>query len=170
MNTHPLVKLARNTIDAYVKTGKTISIPSYLTDEMKGMAGVFVSIKKHGDLRGCIGTFSPTQPNIAAEVIQNAISAATRDPRFPPITPEELDSLDISVDILTEPEKIASPDELDPKRYGVIVTKGWKKGLLLPDIEGVDTVEEQIYIAKRKAGISPDEEVELQRFEVKRYK
>ena len=88
MNTHPLVKLARNTIDAYVKTGKTISIPSYLTDEMKGMAGVFVSIKKHGDLRGCIGTFSPTQPNIAAEVIQNAISAATRDPRFPPVTPE----------------------------------------------------------------------------------
>ncbi|HAP67176.1 MAG TPA: AMMECR1 domain-containing protein [Nitrospinae bacterium] len=170
MNTHPLVKLARDTIDAYVKTGKTISIPSYLTDEMKGMAGVFVSIKKHGDLRGCIGTFSPTQPNIAAEVIQNAISAATRDPRFPPITPEELDSLDISVDILTEPEKIASPDELDPKRYGVIVTKGWKKGLLLPDIEGVDTVEEQIYIAKRKAGISPDEEVKLQRFEVKRYK
>jgi len=170
MNPHPLVKLARDTIDAYVKTGKTISIPSYLTDEMKGMAGVFVSIKKHGDLRGCIGTFSPTQPNIAAEVIQNAISAATRDPRFPPITPEELDSLDISVDILTEPEKIASPDELDPKRYGVIVTKGWKKGLLLPDIEGVDTVEEQIYIAKRKAGISPDEEVKLQRFEVKRYK
>ena len=170
MNTHPLVKLARDTIDAYVKTGKTISIPSYLTDEMKRMAGVFVSIKKHGDLRGCIGTFSPTQPNIAAEVIQNAISAATRDPRFPPITPEELDSLDISVDILTEPEKIASPDELDPKRYGVIVTKGWKKGLLLPDIEGVDTVEEQIYIAKRKAGISPDEEVKLQRFEVKRYK
>ena len=170
MNTHPLVKLARDTIDAYVKTGKTISIPSYLTDEMKGMAGGFVSIKKHGDLRGCIGTFSPTQPNIAAEVIQNAISAATRDPRFPPITPEELDSLDISVDILTEPEKIASPDELDPKRYGVIVTKGWKKGLLLPDIEGVDTVEEQIYIAKRKAGISPDEEVKLQRFEVKRYK
>ena len=170
MNTHPLVKLARDTIDAYVKTGKTISIPSYLTDEMKGMAGVFVSIKKHGDLRGCIGTFSPTQPNIAAEVIQNAISAATRDPRFPPITPEELDSLDISVDILTEPEKIASPDELDPKRYGVIGTKGWKKGLLLPDIEGVDTVEEQIYIAKRKAGISPDEEVKLQRFEVKRYK
>jgi len=170
MNPHPLVKLARDTIDAYVKTGKTISIPSYLTDEMKRMAGVFVSIKKHGDLRGCIGTFSPTQPNIAAEVIQNAISAATRDPRFPPITPEELDSLDISVDILTEPEKIASPDELDPKRYGVIVTKGWKKGLLLPDIEGVDTVEEQIYIAKRKAGISPDEEVKLQRFEVKRYK
>ncbi len=170
MSSHPLVKLARDTIEAYVKTGKTISLPSHLTDEMKGMAGAFVSIKKHGDLRGCIGTFSPTQPNIASEVIQNAISAATRDPRFPPVTPEELDSLDISVDVLTEPEKIASPDELDPKRYGVIVTKGWKKGLLLPDIEGVDTVEEQIYIAKRKAGISPDEEADMERFEVKRYK
>src|SRR3990167_5028746 len=161
MSSHPLVKLARDTIEAYLKTGKTISPPSQLTDETKGMAGTFVSIKKHGDLRGCIGTFSPTQPNIATEVIQNAISAATRDPRFPPVTSEELDSLDISVDVLTCPEKIASPDELDPKRYGVIVTKGWRKGLLLPDIEGVETVEEQIYIAKRKAGISPDEEVEL---------
>ena len=170
MNTHPLVKLARDTIETYVKTGNVISPPSELSDEMKGMAGTFVSIKKHGELRGCIGTFSPTQPNIVSEVIQNAISASTRDPRFPPVTSEELDSLDISVDVLTEPEKIASPDELDPKRYGVIVTKGWRKGLLLPDIEGVDTVEEQIYIAKRKAGISPDEEADLERFEVKRYK
>jgi AmmeMemoRadiSam system protein A len=170
MNHHPLVKLARDTIDTYVKTGNVISPPSELSDETKGMAGTFVSIKKHGELRGCIGTFSPTQPNIAAEVIQNAISAATRDPRFPPVTSEELDSLDISVDVLTEPEKIASPDELNPKKYGVIVTKGWRKGLLLPDIVDVETVEEQIYIAKRKAGISPDEKAELQRFEVKRYK
>ncbi|MBI3815224.1 MAG: AmmeMemoRadiSam system protein A [Nitrospinae bacterium] len=170
MDTHPLVKLARDTIETYIKTGKVISPPSELPEEMKGRAGIFVSIKKHDELRGCIGTFSPTQPNIALEVIQNAISASVRDPRFPPVASEELDSLDISVDVLTEPEKITSADELDPKRYGVIVTKGWRRGLLLPDIEGVDTAEEQIYIAKRKAGIMPDEDVELMRFEVKRYK
>ncbi|MEK6591060.1 MAG: AmmeMemoRadiSam system protein A [Nitrospinota bacterium] len=170
MSSHPLVQLARETIELYIKTGKILSPPSNLTDEMKGRAGTFVSIKKYGELRGCIGTFSPTQPNIAAEVIQNAISAATRDPRFPSVTPEELDVLYISVDVLTEPEKISSPDELDPKRYGVIVSKGWRKGLLLPDLEGVNTVEEQISIARRKAGILPGEEVELMRFKVIRYK
>jgi AmmeMemoRadiSam system protein A len=170
MSFHPLVKLARDTIETYIKTGEVISPSSELSEEMKGRAGTFVSIKKHGELRGCIGTFSPTQPNIALEVIQNAISASGRDPRFPPVASEELDSLDISVDVLTEPEKISSPDELDPKRYGVIVTKGWRRGLLLPDLEGVNTTEEQIYIAKRKAGIMPDEHVELMRFEVKRYK
>jgi AmmeMemoRadiSam system protein A len=170
MSSHPLVQLARETIELYIKTGKILSPPSNLTDEMKGRAGTFVSIKKYGELRGCIGTFSPIQPNIAAEVIQNAISAATRDPRFPSVTPEELDVLYISVDVLTEPEKISSPDELDPKRYGVIVSKGWRKGLLLPDLEGVNTVEEQISIARRKAGILPEEEVELMRFKVIRYK
>ncbi|MBI4379076.1 MAG: AmmeMemoRadiSam system protein A [Nitrospinae bacterium] len=170
MSSHPLVQLARETIELYIKTGKILSPPSNLTDEMKGRAGTFVSIKKYGELRGCIGTFSPTQSNIAAEVIQNAISAATRDPRFPSVTPEELDALNISVDVLTEPEKISSPDELDPKRYGVIVSKGWRKGLLLPDLEGVNTVEEQITIARRKAGILPEEEVELMRFKVIRYK
>lgn len=170
MNPHPLVKLARDTIETYIKTDKVISPPSELPEEMKGRAGTFVSLKKNGELRGCIGTFAPTQPNIAMEVIQNAISASVRDPRFPPVASEELDSLDISVDVLTEPEKITSIAELDPKKYGVIVTKGWRRGLLLPDIEGVDTVEEQIYIAKRKAGIMPDEDVELMRFEVRRYK
>ncbi len=170
MNSHPLVKLARDTIETYIKTGKVISPPPELSNEMKGRAGTFVSLKKHGELRGCIGTFAPTQHNIALEVIQNAISASTRDPRFPPVASEEIGKIDISVDVLTEPEKITSIAELDPKKYGVIVTKGWRRGLLLPDIEGVDTVEEQIYIAKRKAGIMPDEDVELMRFEVKRYK
>lgn len=167
---HPLVKLARDTIETYVKTGKITPPPSALTEEMKGRAGTFVSIKKHGELRGCIGTLSPTQPNVALEIIQNAISASTKDSRFPPVTSQELNDIDISVDILSEPEMVSSPDELDTKIYGVIVSKGWRKGLLLPDIEGVNTVEEQIYIAKRKAGISPDEDVELMRFEVKRYK
>lgn len=167
---HPLVKLARETIEVYIKTGKIISPPSVLTEEMKGRAGTFVSIKKHGELRGCIGTLSPTQPNVALEIIQNAISASTKDSRFSPVTSQELNDIDISVDILSESEMVSSPDELDTKKYGVIVSKGWRKGLLLPDIEGVNTVEEQIYIAKRKAGIPPDEDVELMRFEVKRYK
>lgn len=167
---HPLVKLARETIEVYIKTGKIISPPSVLTEEMKGRAGTFVSIKKHGELRGCIGTLSPTQPNVALEIIQNAISTSTKDSRFSPVTSQELNDIDISVDILSEPEMVSSPDELDTKKYGVIVLKGWRKGLLLPDIEGVNTVEEQIYIAKRKAGIPPDEDVELMRFEVKRYK
>jgi uncharacterized protein (TIGR00296 family) len=106
---------------------------------------------------------------MAQEVIQNAISAATRDPRFPPVQPEELESLDIKVDVLTEPEPIDSIDQLDPKRYGVIVESGWRRGLLLPDLEGVDTVEYQVDIAMRKAGISPGEPMQMYRFEVKRY-
>ena len=121
-------------------------------------------------MRGCIGTFAPTAKNIAEEVIHNAISAATRDPRFSPVAPSELEEIDYSVDVLSEPEKIAGPEGLDPKRYGVIVKSGMRKGLLLPDIEGVDTVEEQIDIARSKAGIYTDEDVELYRVEVKRYK
>jgi uncharacterized protein (TIGR00296 family) len=106
---------------------------------------------------------------VAQEVIRNAISAATRDPRFPPVRPEELDHLDVKVDVLTEPEPVQSTDQLDPKRYGVIVQCGWRRGLLLPDLEGVDTVEYQVDIARRKAGIGPQEPVQLYRFEVKRY-
>jgi AmmeMemoRadiSam system protein A len=122
-------------------------------------------------LRGCIGTIEPTQANVALEVIQNAISAATQDPRFPPIVPEELADLDIKVDVLGEPEPVDGLEELDPKRYGVIVksARDWRRGLLLPDLEGVDTVESQVDIARRKAGIRPDEPIELYRFEVVRY-
>ncbi|MFZ3064756.1 MAG: AmmeMemoRadiSam system protein A [Nitrospirota bacterium] len=166
---HPLVKLAKEAIKEYVKNRRVIKPPDDLTEEMKGQAGVFVSLKKSGQLRGCIGTFAPTAKNIAEEVIHNAISAATRDPRFQPVGLSELEEIDYSVDVLTEPEKIAGPEGLDPKRYGVIVKCGIRKGLLLPDIEGVDTVEEQIDIAMSKAGIYKDEPVELYRFEVKRY-
>lgn len=167
---HPLVKLAKETIESYVRHGKIPKPPSPLPEEMKGRAGVFVSIHtRDGALRGCIGTIEPTRPNIAEEVIYNAIAAATRDPRFPPITPAELDDLVINVDVLSPPERIYSLDELDPKRYGVIVQSGWRRGLLLPDLEGVDTVEQQVDIARRKAGIGPREPVELYRFEVKRY-
>ncbi|MEW6409331.1 MAG: AmmeMemoRadiSam system protein A [Nitrospirota bacterium] len=168
---HLLVKLAKDTIERYIKDGIITSPPEELTEEMKEKAGVFVSLKKHGSLRGCIGTFAPTMQSVAEEIIQNAISAATKDPRFLPVQEDELDELTYSVDVLSTPEKISSHAELDPKRYGIIVKKGWKRGLLLPDLEGVNTVEEQLYIAKQKAGIHPDEEdVELYRFEVKRYR
>ena len=167
---HPLVKLAKDAIKEYIKSRGIIKPPEDLAEEMKGQAGVFVSLKKRGQLRGCIGTFAPTAKNIAEEVIHNAVSAATRDPRFSPVSFSELEEIDCSVDVLTEPERIAGPEELDPKRYGIIVKSGMKKGLLLPDIEGVDTVEEQIDIARSKAGIYADESVELYRFEVKRYK
>ena len=164
------VKLARETIENYIKHGKIITPPLSLPEEMINQkAGVFVSLKKFGDLRGCIGTFMPTQENIAQEIIKNAISAAVDDPRFSLVNASELDDLTISVDVLTAPEEVKDISQLDPKKYGVIVSSGYKKGLLLPDLEGVDTVEYQIEIAKRKAGIYPDEKVKLYRFEVKRY-
>jgi len=167
---HPLVKLARETIESYVKTGKVPTAPTPIPKEMESPAGAFVSIHdKAGNLRGCIGTIEPTQPTLAEEVIRNAISAATRDPRFPPIRPEELDSLVVNVDVLAPPEPIRSLEELDPRRYGVIVQRGLRRGLLLPDLEGVDTAEMQVDIARRKAGISPHEPVDLYRFEVQRY-
>ncbi|MEW6714487.1 MAG: AmmeMemoRadiSam system protein A [Nitrospirota bacterium] len=167
---HPLVKLAKETVEKFVLNGETAQIPADLSSEMKGRAGVFVSIKENGELRGCIGTFSPCTKNVACEIIQNAISAATQDPRFLPVSPEELSGLEYSVDVLTSPEKVAGKKELDPKKYGVIVKSGERRGLLLPDLEGVDTVDEQISIASMKAGIHPSEKIELYRFEVKRYK
>ncbi len=164
------VRLARETIENYVKQGKIITPPKDLPEEMINQkAGVFVSLKKFGDLRGCIGTFMPTQENIAQEIIKNAISAAIDDPRFSPVTVSELEDLSISVDVLSAPEEVKDTSQLDPKKYGVIVSSGYKKGLLLPDLEGVDTAEYQIDIAKRKAGIYPGEKVKLYRFEVKRY-
>ena len=132
-------------------------------------AGAFVSIHEHGRLRGCIGTIAPVTESLAQEIIDNAVSAATRDPRFNPITPDELEWLEISVDVLGEPEEISSRDELDVKRYGVIVTSGSRRGLLLPDLDGVDTVDQQVDIAMRKGGISPRDMYRLERFEVIRH-
>ncbi len=167
---HPLIKLAKNAVEKYVTKGETISLPDELTQEMSTRSGVFICIKKKGELRGCIGTYSPTTPNVAMEIIQNAISAAAQDPRFSPVDPSELKDLEYSVDVLSPPEKVDGPGSLDPRHYGVIVRKGNRSGLLLPDLEGVNTVNEQIRIAALKAGISPDEDMELYRFEVKRYK
>ena len=132
-------------------------------------AGAFVSLKKGGELRGCIGTVEPVRKNLAEEIIMNAVSAGVRDPRFAPVRLEEIDELTFSVDVLMPPERIKSAAEPDPARYGVIVRSGYRSGLLLPDLEGIDTAEEQIAIARRKAGIGPHEPVELYRFEVRRY-
>ncbi len=165
----PLVKLARETLENYCRGEhkKDIQVPEEL---LQKRAGAFVSIKKQGQLRGCIGTIEPVRENLAQEIMENAISAGTRDPRFTPVTAGELEELEYSVDVLGEPEPVNSIEELDPKVYGVIVRSGGRKGLLLPDLEGIDTAEEQVAIAMQKAGIAPGEDVELQRFKVKRYK
>ncbi len=164
------VRLARAVIEEYVRTGRKKKIPENLPEEMyTRRAGVFVSIKKEGRLRGCIGTIQAVRRSIAEEIIENAVSAAVKDPRFSPIEPEELEKLTVSVDVLGDTERIDSQDLLDVKRYGVVVTKGYRRGLLLPNLEGIDTVEEQVRIAKQKAGIGDFEEVELERFEVIRH-
>ena len=163
----PCVQLARASLESYILSRKIIDVPQDLPEDLTARrAGAFVSIHEHGQLRGCIGTISPARSNLAEEIIFNAISASTRDPRFPPIRKEELPFLEINVDVLGEPEDIESEDDLDVKRYGVIVTNGLRRGLLLPDLDGVDTVRQQIAIAKQKAGIAS---LSLQRFEVVRH-
>ena len=166
----PCVQLARASLESYILSRKIIDVPQDLPEDLTARrAGAFVSIHEHGQLRGCIGTISPARSNLAEEIIFNAISASTRDPRFPPIRKEELPFLEINVDVLGEPEDIESEDDLDVKRYGVIVTNGLRRGLLLPDLDGVDTVRQQVAIAKQKAGIASHEKVSLQRFEVVRH-
>ncbi|MBT9161236.1 MAG: AmmeMemoRadiSam system protein A [Dehalococcoidia bacterium] len=167
-NVHPVVELARKAVEKYVRD-KEIHHPVKLMPEMKQKAGVFVSIHKRGQLRGCIGTFQPNRSDVAQEIIYNAISSATRDYRFPPVTPEELPQLTYKVDILTKPELVNSKSDLDPRKYGILVECGGKRGLLLPDLEGVDNVDQQIEIACAKGGILPDEPVKLYCFEVCRF-
>lgn len=165
------VALARRSVETYVRTGKKLKIPEGLPDEMyERRGGAFVSLKEEGRLRGCIGTIAPVRSSLAEEIIENAVSAASRDPRFPEVKAGELGKLVYSVDVLGEPEEISSPEQLDVKRYGVIVTQDHRRGLLLPDLEGVDTVEQQISIAKMKAGIDEEAtDVRLERFEVVRH-
>jgi len=166
----PHVKLAMAAIEAYVREGRVIDVPPDTPEELRNTrAGVFVSLKRDGQLRGCIGTIEPVQQNLAAEIIANAISAAVRDPRFLPVEEWELGDLTCSVDVLMPAEPVKGLDELDPKRYGVIVESGLRRGLLLPDLEGVDTVEEQVDIARRKASIGRNEPIKLYRFEVIRH-
>ncbi|HEX2926000.1 MAG TPA: AmmeMemoRadiSam system protein A, partial [Ruminiclostridium sp.] len=167
----PYVRLARLSLETYIRTKKYAAVPDGLPEEMLSRrAGVFVSLKKHGNLRGCIGTISAVTDSIADEILRNAVSSGTEDPRFPPVTESELDELIYSVDVLGEPEPISDSSELDVKRYGVIVVSGRKRGLLLPNLEGVDTIEQQISIAKDKAGIAGSEKFTMERFEVVRHK
>ena len=172
----PIVSFARKFLEEYIRSGKRLNIDqlaedcSVPDDFSSQAAGAFVSIKKHGQLRGCIGTTSAVQKNIIGEVAANAISAGMRDPRFLPVAEEELFDLTYSVDILGEAEPISSLEELDPALYGVIVTSGSKRGLLLPDLEGIDDPEEQVSIACQKAGIGPDEDFEMERFKVERFR
>ena len=167
----PWVRLARLSLETYVRTGKQLdTLPDGLPGEMTGRAaGAFVSLHTHGQLRGCIGTTGPTTASVAWEIVQNAVSACSMDPRFAPVRADELDSLEYSVDVLGVPEPIDSPAQLDVKRYGVIVSCGGRRGLLLPDLEDVDTVEQQIDIARQKGGISAREHYTLERFEVVRH-
>lgn len=163
------IRLARESLTHYIVNGDYLEPPSYVPEEMlKNRRGVFVSIKKNGNLRGCIGTIRPVTENIAQEIIRNAVEAGVYDPRFSPVEEDELPELEFSVDVLTEPVK-ANKEELDPKKYGVIVRSGHKTGVLLPNLEGVDTVEEQLRIALQKAGISPDEDYDIEKFEVIRH-
>ncbi len=165
---NPWVRLATEAVTAFASSGKKLPVPMPLPVELSGKAGVFVSIKKSGLLRGCIGTFSPMHETIAQEIIANAIQAASQDPRFPPIAESELEDLSISVDVLSAPEP-CTERQLDPAIYGIIVQSGWRRGLLLPDLEGVESVQDQIAIAKSKAGIAPDEPAALSRFTVERH-
>jgi AmmeMemoRadiSam system protein A len=174
----PYQELARFTIEKFVKEGSQLNWDEYkkfcpaafVREVEERRAGAFVSIHKSKDLRGCIGTIAPTTENLAEEIIYCAIEACSADPRFYPVTKGELDSLDIKVDVLSPPEDIDDKSMLDEKRYGVIVSKGVRRGLLLPNLEGVRSVDEQISIAKRKAGIDEKEEnVRLKRFEVVRH-
>jgi len=167
---HPYARLARLSLETYVREGRRIALPP-VSPGLDRRAGAFVSLKKHGDLRGCIGTIEATAPNLAEEIIRNAVQAGTADPRFPSVTEAELAELVYSVDVLEPAEPVRGLEDLDPKVYGVIVTKGRRTGLLLPDLEGIDSAQDQVSIARQKAGIQPDDtEVELYRFKVTRYR
>jgi AmmeMemoRadiSam system protein A len=165
----PLVALAKEAVEEYVKSGRKIEVPTPVAPELMVQAGAFVCLKKSGELRGCIGTIEATEPTVAAEIINNAISASTRDPRFHSVRADELADLEYTVDVLSDAEPVGSLEELDPKKYGVIVQSGGKRGLLLPDLEGVNTAEEQLSIAMCKAGIRAEEQVCVSRFTVTRH-
>jgi AmmeMemoRadiSam system protein A len=172
------IRAARYSLEAYVGKGRRLhqkedlpqSMRQDLTDEMlHERAGAFVSLKIAGQLRGCIGTIGPAQPTLLAEILHNAVSAAVEDPRFEPVQEWELPRLTVSVDVLGKPEPIDSLDLLDVRRYGVIVSYGRQRGLLLPDLEGVDTPAYQVEIALQKAGISANKPYTMERFEVIRH-
>lgn len=165
------VALAKKSLEHYLKTGSILKLDyETLPQEMiNKKAGVFVSLKKNGKLRGCIGTITPVRANAAEEVVYNAISAGIEDPRFIPVDANELGSLTFSVDVLSESHPITSIEDLDVKKFGIIIKSGRRKGILLPDLEGVNTPQEQIDIVLGKAGIRKNETYTIERFEVERH-
>lgn len=164
-----VLAIVRDAVEQYVLSGQAPDVPTPLPAGLDARAGAFVCLKREGQLRGCIGTTVPTQGSLAEELVRNAVSAASRDPRFPPIQPDELAGLSYSVDVLEAPEAVASTEDLDAQEYGVIVRSGQRSGVLLPKLDGVDTVQMQVDIARRKAGILDGEPLELLRFRVRRY-
>jgi len=166
-----ITDLARRAVEKYIVSGQEADFEEEeLPEILKKEAGVFVTLKKNNQLRGCMGTFRPVQKNAAYEIISNAMTAAENDPRFPEVQKEELNEILISVDILSEPEEVRDISELDPKKYGILVKGGHQTGLLLPDLDGIETAEKQLNVAKRKAGLREDTEVEIYRFTVSRFK
>jgi hypothetical protein len=165
----PLPQWARRCLKAYLNNEDPSLQQLPDSSEFAVRRGCFVTLKENGQLRGCIGTTEPWQGNLALEIQHNALAAGTQDPRFRPVQADEVDTLSITVDVLGELEKIGGTEDLDPWRYGVVVRQGRRTGLLLPHLEGVDTIAEQVGIAKQKAGISLEEAVEFWRFEVTRY-
>ncbi len=169
---HPLVRLATEAIGTYLSRQLIIEPPEHVfanMPEARSPAGAFVCLKRAGQLRGCIGTLEPGQATLAAEVIHNAIGAAQRDRRFPPVELWEVEELSISVDVLGSSEPVPDLADLDPLRFGIILRSGTRQSVLLPDIEGIQSVAEQLAIAREKAGVGPDEPVELHRFQVLRF-
>ncbi len=167
---HPYISLAQESVHHYLNHRQKLSCPDPLSRDLKSRSGAFVSIKKLKQLRGCIGTLEPSEPNLAMEIIENALKAALHDPRFSPITAEELQDLSYSIDVIQPLEKISTPEELDPGIYGLVVRSNGKQGVLLPDLEGVSSVEEQIQICRSKGKISEDEPIEMYRFQVERFR
>jgi len=167
---HPYVSLAQESIHHYLNHHEKLSCPSPLSNDLKSRSGAFVSIKKLQQLRGCIGTLEPCEPNLAMEIIENALKAALDDPRFSPITLGELQDLTYSIDVVRPLEKVSDVSDLDPKIYGLVVRSNGKQGVLLPDLEGVNSTEEQIQICRSKGKIPGDELIEMYRFKVERFR
>jgi len=167
---HPYVSLAQESIHHYLHQREKLSCPNPLSKDLKSRSGAFVSIKKLKQLRGCIGTLEPCEPNLAMEIIENALKAALHDPRFSPVTAEELQDLTYSIDVVRPLEKVSSIEELDPRFFGLVVKSNGKQGVLLPDLEGVNSTEEQIQICRSKGKIPDDEPIEMYRFKVERFR
>lgn len=166
-----IVGLARRAVELYVRERRVLSLPVPVVGQLAERAGVFVCIKKRsGELRGCIGTIAPERSNIAEETISNAIAAATQDPRFAPIEAEELPDLVYSVDILSALEPVSDINQLNPAMYGVLVEgEDGRRGLLLPGLKGIETAQQQVAIAMRKAKIAEGAPVKYFRFTVQRF-